>query len=153
MSQARAEVTRAPLVFNVTVAAPPETVFRTFVYEPTRWLCRSATVTADTGGTFQVCWPDACVEGRYVQVVAPNTVRFSWHFVGDGMPETMVVASFAPAERDGQPVTALGVEHYGFGSGPDWDPLYLGATRAWAGYLKNLRAVLEHGVDLREADE
>jgi hypothetical protein len=31
--------------------------------------------------------------------------------------------------------------------------LYVGAARAWAAYLKNLRAVLETGVDLREDDE
>ena len=45
------------------------------------------------------------------------------------------------------------LEHYGFGVGPDWDELYVGAARAWAAYLKNLRAVLEAGIDLREPDE
>ena len=37
--------------------------------------------------------------------------------------------------------------------GTDWDAMYVGAARAWASYLKNLRAVLETGVDLREDDE
>jgi hypothetical protein len=31
--------------------------------------------------------------------------------------------------------------------------LYVGAARAWAAYLKNLRAVIEAGLDLREPDE
>jgi hypothetical protein len=31
--------------------------------------------------------------------------------------------------------------------------LYVGVARAWAAYLKNLRAVLETGTDLREDDE
>src|SRR5437868_6998849 len=56
-------------------------------------------------------------------------------------------------QADGSDGTVLELEHYGFGVGPDWDPLYVGAARAWAAYLKNLRAVLEAGVDLREPDE
>jgi hypothetical protein len=68
---------------------------------------------------------------------------------GDALPETMVVLSL---EEDADR-TALELEHYGFGVGPDWDVQYVGAARAWAAYLKNLRAVLEAGVDLREADE
>jgi hypothetical protein len=69
---------------------------------------------------------------------------------GDALPETMVVVSM---EAAGPAETALELEHYGFGMGPDWDAMYVGAARAWAAYLKNLRAVLETGVDLREADE
>jgi hypothetical protein len=63
----------------------------------------------------------------------------------------MVVVSIAPTGNGDQ--TALEVEHYGFGAGPAWDALYVGAARAWAAYLKNLRAVIEAGVDLREDDE
>jgi hypothetical protein len=69
---------------------------------------------------------------------------------GDELPQTMVVVSMVPIGRD---ETALEVERYGFGVGPDWDLMYVGAARAWAAYLKNLRAVLEAGVDLREDDE
>ncbi len=52
--------------------------------------------------------------------------------------------------RSGPP---LSLQHYGFGVGPDWDPLYVGCARAWAGYLKNLRSVVDAGVDLRESNE
>jgi hypothetical protein len=69
---------------------------------------------------------------------------------GDELPETMVSVRTNPL---GASETQLELEHYGFGAGADWEPLYLGAARAWSGYLKNLRAVLEHGVDLRGADE
>jgi hypothetical protein len=67
------------------------------------------------------------------------------------LPDTMVVVHTDPGDAPEE--TAFELEHYGFGVGPDWDPMYVGAARAWAGYLKNLRAVLEAGVDLREADE
>ena len=117
--------------------------------EPQRWLCRSATVDARVGGTLRLCWPDDCFAGRFVQCEPPGLARFSWRMDGDELPETMIVVRLEP---DGDR-TVLELEHYGFGVGDQWDMLYVGCVRAWASYLKNLRAVLELGVDLREADE
>ena len=67
----------------------------------------------------------------------------------DDLPETMIVIHIDPVEAG----ASLELEHYGFGAGADWDDLYVSAARGWAGYLKNLRAVLEMGQDLREVDE
>jgi uncharacterized protein YndB with AHSA1/START domain len=144
--------TRAPLIFQSRVKAAPSAVFDAFFRSPQAWLCRDAQVDLRVGGDVRLCWSDGCFVGHFVQVDADAGVaRFSWRMEGDALPETMVVvradAGSAPEE------TALEVEHYGFGVGDDWDAAYVGATRAWAGYLKNLRAVLEMGVDLREADE
>jgi uncharacterized protein YndB with AHSA1/START domain len=138
------------LVFQSRVRAAPAVVFDAFFREPTRWLCREASIDLRVGGQIRMCWPDGCFEGRLVQCVPSTVARFSWRMEGDSLPETMVVVSTDAAGGD---QTALEVEHYGFGVGPDWDMMYVGATRAWAAYLKNLRAVLETGVDLREDDE
>jgi uncharacterized protein YndB with AHSA1/START domain len=133
------------------VSAPPEQVFDAFFREPTRWLCREARLELRVGGDFRLCWPDGCVQGRFVQMEPPSLARFSWRMEGDALPETMVVVRISAAETPGQ--TSLELEHYGFGVGADWDAAYMGAARAWAGYLKNLRAVLEASIDLREPDE
>jgi uncharacterized protein YndB with AHSA1/START domain len=133
------------------VGAPPEVVFDAFFREPGRWLCREASIDSRVGGQVRMCWPDGCFEGRFVQYAPPSGARLTWRMAGDVLPETMVVVSMDPSEHPGR--TALEVEHYGFGIGPDWDMQYVGAARAWAAYLKNLRAVLETGVDLREDDE
>jgi uncharacterized protein YndB with AHSA1/START domain len=146
-----AEKTRAPLVFQSEVRASPEVVFEAFFHEPSRWLCREAQIDLKVGGQLRLCWPDGCLDGRFLQCVPPAPGRFTWHMEGDPLPATMVVVTMAPSTVAG--CTSLEVEHYGFGVGPEWDPVYLGAARAWAGYLKNLRAVLEAGVDLRETDE
>ena len=145
-----AEKTRAPLVFQARVRAAPTRVFEAFFAEPERWLCRGATIDGQVGGRLRMCWPDGCFEGQFVQWAPPAVARFSWRMQGDTLPQTMIVVSADPAD-DG--ATAFELEHYGFGVGPDWDAMYLGAARAWAGYLKNLRAVLEMGVDLREVEE
>jgi uncharacterized protein YndB with AHSA1/START domain len=144
------ERTRAPLVFNARVAAPPAVVFDAFFVEPRRWLCRDARIDPRVGGEVRMCWPNGCFAGRFLQYVPNAVARFSWRMEGDSLPETMVVVS---TDSTGGDQTTLELEHYGFGVGPDWDALYMGAMRAWAAYLKNLRAVLEAGVDLREADE
>ena len=144
------EKTRQPLIFQGRVRAAPAEVFAAFFREPQRWLCRQATIDGQAGGRLRMCWPDGCFEGQFMQWAPPTTARFSWRMQGDPLPETMIVLSLDAADN-GQ--TAFELEHYGFGLGPDWDAVYLGATRAWASYLKNLRAVLEMGVDLREADE
>jgi uncharacterized protein YndB with AHSA1/START domain len=143
--------TRPPLIFQATVGAPPGAVFDAFFREPGRWLCREASIDLQVGGRLRMCWPDGCFEGRFVQCVPPSGARFTWRMEGDVLPETMVVVSIDPSERADR--TALELEHYGFGVGLDWDMQYVGAARAWAAYLKNLRAVLETGVDLREDDE
>src|SRR5437588_11793098 len=144
------EKTRPPLVFQSSVKAEAAAVFDAFFKDPNRWLCREATMDCREGGELRLCWPDGCFEGRFVQFQPGSGARFSWRMQGDSLPETMIVVSMAPADDGG---TELELEHYGFGVGPDWDAMYVGAARAWAAYLKNLRAVLEAGIDLREADE
>ncbi len=141
--------TRAPLIYQSRVRASPAAVFDAFFRQPGRWLCREASVDLRVGGALRLCWPGACFEGRFFQVDQAGA-RFSWRMAGDSLPETMIVVSAADA-GDGE--TTLELEHYGFGVGEAWDEMYVGAARAWAAYLKNLRAVLELGVDLREADE
>jgi uncharacterized protein YndB with AHSA1/START domain len=147
---ASAEKTRPPLSFEMRVNAAPAVVFDAIFREPKSWLCRDASMDLQVGGRMRLCWPDGCCEGQFVQFEPGTAARFSWRMEGDDLPETMVVVR---TEAAGPNLTALELEHYGFGVGPDWDMLYVGAARAWAGYLKNLRAVLEAGVDLREADE
>lgn len=148
-----AERTRAPLIFQARVSAAPSTVFDAFFRHPTRWLCREAEIDLRVGGRLRLCWPDGCFEGEFVQVEPNETARFTWRMEGDSLPPTMVVVrTAAPGNGDGQR-TEFELEHYGFGIGADWDAMYVGAARAWASYLKNLRAVLEANLDLREPDE
>ena len=146
------DATRPPLEFAVTLPAPPKQVFAMVLGEPERWLCRQASVDLRPGGTLRWCWPDGCAEGRVLLLAEPSNARFSFRMDGDSLPETMVALSLATDER--YPArTALTLQHYGFGMGSDWDLLYLGCARAWAGYLKNLRSVIEAGLDLREPNE
>ena len=133
--------------------APPAKVFDAFFRTPQNWLCRQAEIDLRVGGALRMDWQQASFEGWFAQIeqdATASVARFSWHMTGDQLPQTMVVVR---AEAVDGNETALELEHYGFGVGEDWDDMWVGAARAWASYLKNLRAVLELGVDLREPDE
>src|SRR5438045_2448367 len=104
------EKTRAPLIFQSRVGAPPGVVFDAFFREPQRWLCREGTIDLQIGGQLRMCWPDGCCAGRFLQLVPPHTARFSWRMDGDPLPETMIVVSIGPTE-DGEQ-TAVELEHY-----------------------------------------
>jgi uncharacterized protein YndB with AHSA1/START domain len=146
------ESTRPPLEYTVSLGLPPERAFATVFSDAERWLCRSASMDLRPGGALRWCWPDGCAEGRVLLFAPPNTARFTFHMDGDRLPDTVVVVDIAQ-ENTNPDRTALTLQHYGFGVGPDWDLLYVGCARAWAGYLKNLRSVVDSGVDLRESNE
>lgn len=146
------ESTRPPLEYTVSLAIPAEQAFAMLFSEAERWLCRSASMDLRPGGALRLCWPDGCAEGRVLLFAPPSTARFTFHMEGDPLPETVVMVGLT-ADGNDSARTELNLQHYGFGVGADWDPLYVGCARAWAGYLKNLRSVVESGVDLREPNE
>jgi uncharacterized protein YndB with AHSA1/START domain len=111
-----------------------------------RWLAREASAV---DGCLRLGWQEAAIACRVVQRTHERTLRISWPDPSGALPDTFVsVWLHARGER-----TLVELEHYGFGRGAEWDALYVGAARAWAGYLKNLRSVLGGGPDLREDDE
>src|SRR5919202_2877543 len=126
MSSTSSEKTRPPLDFKTTLNASPEAVFDALFVHPQRWFCRDASIEPRVGGQLRLCWPDGCFEGRFMQFVRPTTARFTWHMPGDPLPETMIVVSTQPLDGSR---TMLELEHYGFGMGPDWDALHVGAAR------------------------
>jgi uncharacterized protein YndB with AHSA1/START domain len=76
------EVTR-----EITVAAPPETVFPYFT-DPgrmVRWMGTEADLDARPGGTFKVLVAGRfSAVGEYVEVDPPNRVVFTWGWEGEG---------------------------------------------------------------------
>ena len=70
----------------VTIAAPPETVFR-LLTEPSeyvRWKGKLAELDPRPGGIFRVEFANGkdIVEGRFVEVIRPRRVVFTWGWEG-----------------------------------------------------------------------
>lgn len=76
------------VVHELTLAAPPATVFDLFV-EPAglaRWLGRTANLDPRPGGRFRFeVAPGQWCEGEYVEVDRPRRVSFTWGWTDPGM--------------------------------------------------------------------
>lgn len=73
--------TDGAVVHEVDLALPPHEVFAFFTDAArlVRWLGRSASLTAASGGEFRFeIEPGQFCEGTYVEVVAPTFVSFTW---------------------------------------------------------------------------
>ncbi|MGH9224195.1 MAG: SRPBCC family protein [Acidimicrobiales bacterium] len=105
-----------PAVFEteVTIAAPPEHVFRHLV-DPTfmvRWMGQHAVLEAEPGGRFEIDVNGVPVRGQYLEVDPPRRVLVTWGMAGnDSLPPgaTEVEFTLSPAEDGGS--TTLHLVH------------------------------------------
>lgn len=154
----------APVVREIHICAPPETVFAFFVEADklTRWLASEATLDARPGGAnVQVHAGGADrlagplhMEGRFVTIDPPHRVVFSWGFrepdVGLPPESTTVEVVFTP-EAGG---TRVRLSHH------DLPPTEIANhTEGWTHMLKQLDAAVtgqalrvEHWVAAMPAD-
>jgi len=71
------------------IAASPPTVFAFFtdVERWTAWQGVGGTVDARAGGSLRVIMPDAAAaSGRFIEVVPPRRIVFTWGWEGNGIP-------------------------------------------------------------------
>jgi uncharacterized protein YndB with AHSA1/START domain len=77
-------VTKHSVEVGVTIAAPPETVFRFFA-DPAwfmRWMGDGAEIEPRPGGTLQVRYPQGQVaSGHIVELDPPRRIVFTWGFL------------------------------------------------------------------------
>ena len=98
---------------SIEVPAPPETVFG-YVVDPTlmlTWIGDHAVLDATPGGEFTLDIQGIPVRGRFVEVVVPERVVFSWGHAGsETIPpgSTRVEFTLAPTDRGG---TMVEIEH------------------------------------------
>jgi uncharacterized protein YndB with AHSA1/START domain len=133
-------------------AAPPAEVYAALT-EPKRlttWFAPEARVTLRKGGTYRLRWPGGVsMRGRVKKFEPGRLLVIDWIDRLEGGRVFETEARFE-LERTGRG-TLLSITHSGFQKGPRWTALYGGVTFGWTYYLLNLRSVLEHGTDLRDA--
>jgi len=138
---------------SVDVNAPPEIVFcaLTDAHELVKWWPTSATSDARTGGRFRYEWKfekdasrDHAEEGAYLDVVAPRLVRYPWAVHGHA-GVTLVQFSIEPMGR----ASRVHLLHSGWAPDATLDESLEHHVQGWAGFLANLKGVLEGGRDMR----
>ncbi len=131
-------------------SASPRAVFAALTdpKQLTKWFVGKAVVGLREGGPYRLAWTGGySMRGRVLAVEAPRKLRIEWNDRFPGKKVRTTEARFT-VEKRGRG-TLLTVSHRGFRSGKSWIALYGGVESGWAYYLTNLRAYLEHGIDLR----
>lgn len=134
---------------ETVVQAPLKYAYRAFTNATSlrEWLCDVATVAPHPRGRMYLWWAgDFYSSGHYLEVEENKLVKFRWYSSSDPAP-TEVTVTFT--EKDGG--VNVRMDH----SVPDdeaWKQMADGFREHWASSLRNLKSVLETGIDLRIAE-
>lgn len=111
------------------------------------WLCDVATVAPHPRGRMYLWWTgDFYSSGHYLELEKDKYIKFRWFSNIDPDP-TEVTVSFA--EIDGGVTVRM---DHDVPSEEDWKKKAEGFRQNWADSLRNLKSVLETGIDLRIAE-
>jgi len=136
------------LSINRTINAPVELVYRAFTNAQLlrQWFCDVATVAPKAGGRFYVAWHSGnALLGKYLEV-APNEKVVLQVRSFDDTDRSQITVTFS-TQAEGTEVHLSDVS-----DGGDWQKISQEIERGWHEALDNLKAVLEDGIDLREAN-
>jgi uncharacterized protein YndB with AHSA1/START domain len=133
---------------EITIAAPPEDVFRALTEADAleRWMATKVESDARTGGRFRYEFvfddpsQNNTQEGEYVAIEEGRRVALPWVFPFSDK-RTTVEYSLEPS-GDG---TYVAFSHAGFGDGEPWDGAYERFTGGWRMFLDGLKSYVETG--------
>ena len=134
---------------EIFVQAPLKFAYRAFTNATTirEWLCDVATVAPHPRGRMYLWWAgDFYSSGHYLELEENKRVKFRWYSSIDPAP-TEVTVTFT--EKDGGVNVRMDHE---VPSDEAWKKMAEGFRNNWQDSLRNLKSVLETGIDLRIAE-
>lgn len=134
---------------EVFVLAPIKLAYRAFTNSTSlrEWLCDVATVEAHPNGRMYLWWRgDFYSSGHYLELDENKRVRFRWFSNIDSAPTEVTVSV---SEKEGGTLIQLAHE---VPDDPAWTQTAESFRENWADSLRNLKSVLETGIDLRIAE-
>lgn len=134
---------------EVSVLVPVKQTYRAFTNSTSlrEWLCDVATVEPHPNGRMYLWWRgDFYSSGHYLELDENKCVRFRWFSNIDSGPTEVTVSV---SEKEGR--TLVRLEHE-IPDDPAWVDKAEPFRENWAESLRNLKSVLETGVDLRFAE-
>ncbi len=133
----------------VFVLVPVKLAYRAFTNSTAlrEWLCDVATVEPHSNGRIYLWWRgDFYSSGHYLELDENKSARFLWFGNSDSAPTEVTVS--VSEKADG---TLIQLEHE-VPDDPAWSQKAESFRENWADSLRNLKSVLETGVDLRIAE-
>lgn len=134
---------------EIFVQVPLKLAYRAFINSTSlrEWLCDVATVAPHPHGRMYLWWiGDFYSSGHYLELDENKCVKFRWFSNIDPAP-TEVTVTFT--EKDGG--VQVRMDHV-VPDDESWKKLAEGFRENWADSLRNLKSVLETGIDLRIAE-
>ncbi len=134
---------------EVFVLAPIKLAYRAFTNSTSlrEWLCDVATIEAHPNGRMYLWWRgDFYSSGHYLELDENKRVRFRWFSNIDSAPTEVTVSV---SEKEGG--TLIRLDHE-IPDDPAWAHKAEPFRENWADSLRNLKSVLETGIDLRIAE-
>lgn len=134
---------------EILVKAPLKFAYRAFTNATSlrEWLCDVATVSPHPRGRMYLWWAgDFYSSGHYLELEENKRVKFRWYSSIDPAP-TEVTVTFA--EKDGG--VNVRMDH-DVPSDESWKKMAETFRGNWEESLRNLKSVLETGIDLRIAE-
>ncbi|GAB4496547.1 MAG: hypothetical protein OHK0052_06670 [Anaerolineales bacterium] len=141
-------MTKENMKFSETIQAPMEQIFECFTNSASlrEWLCDEAEVSPVKGGRVYFWWRGGySASGEFVRIKPNEKVQFSWN--GRGEPGKTLVKVYFELATDGATIVTL--KHEGLGEGKAWRAMRRAVAFGWQTGLRNLKALLETGADLR----
>ncbi len=139
----------AKVTEEVFVLVPVKQAYRAFTNSTSlrEWLCDVATIEAHPNGRMYLWWRgDFYSSGHYLELDENKRVRFRWFSNTDSAPTEVTVSV---SEKAGGTLIQLAHE---VPDDPAWTPKVKSFGEDWADSLRNLKSVLETGIDLRIAE-
>jgi len=139
----------AKVTEEVFVLAPMKLAYRAFTNSTSlrEWLCDVATVEPHPNGRMYLWWRgDFYSSGHYLELDENKRVRFRWFSNIDSAPTEVTVSV---SEKEGGTLVQLTHE---VPDDPTWTQKAERFRENWADSLRNLKSVLESGLDLRIAE-
>ncbi|MFN8432951.1 MAG: SRPBCC domain-containing protein [Anaerolineales bacterium] len=134
---------------EIFVQAPLKFAYRAFTNATTirEWLCDVATVAPHPRGRMYLWWAgDFYSSGHYLELEENKRVKFRWYSSIDPAPTEVTVSL---TEKDGG--VNVRMDHV-VPSDESWKKMAEGFRSNWQDSLRNLKSVLETGIDLRIAE-
>jgi len=131
------------------VQAPLKSAYRAFTNSTSlrEWLCDVATVDVHPRGRMYLWWRgDFYSSGHYLAIEENKSVKFRWYASIDPAPTEVNVVF---TEKDGGVHVRMDHE---VPSDESWKKMAEGFRENWEYSLRNLKSVLETGIDLRIAE-
>ena len=134
---------------EVFVLVPVKMAYRAFTNSTAlrEWLSDVATIEPHVNGRIYLWWRgDFYSSGHYLELDENKRIRFRWFGNSDSAPTDVTVSV---SEKEGG--TLIHLDHE-VPDGPSWTQIIESLRENWAETLRNLKSVLETGVDLRIAE-